>query len=284
MPKAKKIKKEEKEIEKGIGKKPEAPVKEQESVKDAEPKVKYELPQVEEKPGQPVKESEEVSPASSIEESPPSSPLDVSSPPSQEPQEETVTESEPTTQAVGLSEDVLSDESEAPDSITPQEESPGGNRFILIGLVIIVVCTLIAGGIYVYQKAMKEASKPPEASETTPPPTSPAEKESEASPTPSLAAELKREDLKIQVLNGTGVPGVAAKAQAYLEGLGYQGIGAGNADNYDYEETEISIKADKEEYLDLLLADLESEYTVSTQTAALDEASDFDAVVTIGKK
>ncbi len=110
------------------------------------------------------------------------------------------------------------------------------------------------------------------------------------SPTPGpveeviVEPELDRADLKLQVLNGSGEKGVAGTAQEYLEGLGYQDIDAGNAEKFDYEETQIEIKAAKEEYLPILQEDLEAEYTLAAETATLDEDSDFDAIIIVGKE
>lgn len=95
--------------------------------------------------------------------------------------------------------------------------------------------------------------------------------------------ELDRADLKLQVLNGSGEKGVAGIAQEYLEELGYQDVDAANAEDFDYEDVQIEIKQDKEEYLPMLKEDLEEKYTVSEETATLNEDSDFDAVVIIGK-
>jgi len=68
------------------------------------------------------------------------------------------------------------------------------------------------------------------------------------------------------------------------EGLGYEDIEAGNADSYDYEATEIYIKADKEDYLSLLTEDLSKGYTLAEEALTLDEDREFDVVVMVGKE
>ncbi len=161
--------------------------------------------------------------------------------------------------------------------ITVQSQGRDFKKYFIIGLVVIIVLAVIGGGIYVAQKAMK-GKEAPAAPSTTPTPAPVEETETPAE------SELKREDLKLQVLNGSGVPGRAGEAKDFLEGLGYSGIEVGNADSYDYEETEVSFKEDKQDYLELLTDDLAEEYKLATETGILEEESDFDAVVIIGKE
>jgi hypothetical protein len=94
--------------------------------------------------------------------------------------------------------------------------------------------------------------------------------------------ELKREELKLQVLNGRGVSGTAAEARDYLESLGYREMEIGNADLFDYETTEVSIKKDKDNYADLLREDLAEKYVISEKRGILEAENEFDAIVVIG--
>jgi len=100
-------------------------------------------------------------------------------------------------------------------------------------------------------------------------------------PTTAPVTEVKREDLKVQVLNGSGVSGAAAQAKTLLEGLGYLDVETGNADG-DFAETEIEIKADKAAVEVLVKKDLEDEYSLSDTVGELDESSDYDVVITLG--
>jgi len=101
--------------------------------------------------------------------------------------------------------------------------------------------------------------------------------------TPSPTPTLERSDLTVKVLNGSGTKGVAGEAQTFLEGLGYEGVETGNASSYDFEETVVSIKKDKKEYLDMIVKDLSEKYKVSSESATLNEDSDFDVEITVGK-
>jgi len=164
-----------------------------------------------------------------------------------------------------------------------QKSKPDFLRWVLVSLVVLLGLGIIGGGIFVYQKTLN--SKKDE--ETIAPMPTPFVAPSEVTPTkevsPSPTPEISRTDLKVKVLNGTGVPGAAGKAAELLEELGWQGIKTGNADNFDYEKTVIQIKEDKKEYFSLLKEDLSSKYTVEEEAQTLSEDDSFDAVVIVGK-
>ncbi|OGC93185.1 hypothetical protein A2876_04765 [Candidatus Amesbacteria bacterium RIFCSPHIGHO2_01_FULL_48_32b] len=104
-------------------------------------------------------------------------------------------------------------------------------------------------------------------------------------PTPTIpVVEVKREDVKLQVLNGSGVVGAASVEAKRMEGLGYKDVKTGNADRDDYQETSISVKSGKAAVWELVKGDLEGKYEVSTTSGSLDKGSEFDAVVILGSK
>jgi hypothetical protein len=70
----------------------------------------------------------------------------------------------------------------------------------------------------------------------------------------------------------------------FLEDKGYNVVGTGNAKNFDYEKTEIIIKADKTSSLDKLKSDLSASYSVGSTSATLDSTASYDAQVIIGKE
>lgn len=100
-----------------------------------------------------------------------------------------------------------------------------------------------------------------------------------ATPTPTVAVEVKRSELKVQVLNGSGVKGEAAKAKSLLENLGYKDVATGNADRNDYEATEVT--AAKDEYWKTVRADLGSKYEVASKSGTA-QLGEFDVVVILG--
>jgi hypothetical protein len=94
---------------------------------------------------------------------------------------------------------------------------------------------------------------------------------------------LDRSTLSIEVQNGSGEAGVAAKGAEVLKGFGYKISSAGNADNYDYQNATIKIKSAKANFLALLKKDLGFSYTVGSTSADLSSDSKADALVIIGK-
>ncbi|MBI4065285.1 LytR C-terminal domain-containing protein [Candidatus Gottesmanbacteria bacterium] len=102
-------------------------------------------------------------------------------------------------------------------------------------------------------------------------------------PTPTPAA-VKRSDFIIQVLNGSGKAGAAAKMKQLLEEKGYTVKDVGNADTSDFDNTEIVVKKDKESAIVLLKEDLGSEYTIGKAESSLPDSSSSDARVTVGKE
>jgi hypothetical protein len=155
------------------------------------------------------------------------------------------------------------------------------------GLMWIIVLTALlvgalAGGFITYFSGLSRLDAPA----ATPTPMAAATPASpDGEPTPASQSELKREDVKVQILNGSGVSGAAGKAKAALEKLGYKDVQTGNSPTSDVAETEISILKAKENYLDLVKKDLEdSDYTVAKSTKTLPTSSKFDVVITLGKK
>ena len=140
---------------------------------------------------------------------------------------------------------------------------------------VILLIAAAAAGVFIYQLGVSRGKQMQQEETPVAQPT--------ATPTPP-APTLKRADLKVQVLNGAGVAGTASSAQEFLEGLGYEDIDTDNADSFDFEETEIAIKEDKEKYVELLNDDLLKKYVVSKTIKTLPEDSKYDVVITIGKE
>jgi len=163
-----------------------------------------------------------------------------------------------------------------------QKSKPDFLRWLLVGLVVLAGLGIIGGGIFVYQKTLKN-KKDKEVVAPTPTPFSVPEIMPTEEVSPSPAPKISRADLKIKILNGTGVPGAAGKTAELLEKLGWQGIKTGNADNFDYQKTVIQIKESKKEYFDLLKGDLSSKYTLEEEPQTLSEDDKFDVVVIVGK-
>lgn len=103
-------------------------------------------------------------------------------------------------------------------------------------------------------------------------------------PTPTPTPVLLKSDLRISVLNGSGVRGAANSAADFLKTLGYNVTKTGNAARYDYPLTTIAIKESKRAYLEGLKTDLAAKYQVSADVSVLTETEGFDAQVIVGQK
>src|SRR5260370_13951941 len=79
-----------------------------------------------------------------------------------------------------------------------------------------------------------------------------------APPTPTLTPAVKKADLSLVVLNGSGEPGVGQKMAAFLEKQGYTVKTTGNADNYSYVGITVVTTQAKSSIVLLLEKDLQS--------------------------
>lgn len=138
---------------------------------------------------------------------------------------------------------------------------------------IIVVALLGGGGFYYYQTTQNN-------SDTT------AEEKTEDSETPTetpTPEEVKKDEFKIVIQNGSGIAGEAGRAQTLLEDEEFVVDSVANADNYDYEETVIQTKEDvSEAWVDELMKALEKKYTVKSKPEQLDADSESDVIVIVG--
>ena len=102
-------------------------------------------------------------------------------------------------------------------------------------LLLILISSAITYALFNFGKwglgAIKEIKIMPTPTPTTAP-------KPKATPTPKIS----RSDITVDILNGTGVAGMASSLQSELEDLEYQVTQIGNADNYDYEQTVVITK------------------------------------------
>jgi len=106
-----------------------------------------------------------------------------------------------------------------------------GKKIVKVVIVLLIIGVLGAGGWFLFQEPKIEKS-------TEPTPT-PFEQEE---PTPTTV-QIKRSEIKIEVLNGSGISGEAAYLQGQLRNLGYETITTGNADKQDYTTTEVTFSS-----------------------------------------
>ncbi len=129
-------------------------------------------------------------------------------------------------------------------------------------IIMIVVVLLGILGYFIFKD--RELVLSPE--ELTPTPI-----EERATPTSTpMPKPVNKDEIKIEVLNGTGIGGQAAFLQGELEGLGYSDIEVGNADTQDNSETEViferSVADEVKEEITEILEELYKDVDVTTSS------------------
>lgn len=137
-------------------------------------------------------------------------------------------------------------------------------------LVVILVLTIFIVGIIIF-KQQKAAPIPTATFTPTPTP--------ESTPIPD---PLIREEWFFEVLNGSGVSGLAKKLADKLIALGYQVYKTGNADKQSYEVTQIQVRKDLLEKVNLVVADLKDAVKIASMAGELKEGT-ASARIIIGK-
>lgn len=179
--------------------------------------------------------------------------------------------------------------SQQPEVSFPQPREPqkkGGNAKIVFA-VIGVILILVAGGYLILGSSSgnnSSASPTPDGGLATfPTPTVTQSPEASPSPTASPAA-VDKTKLKIEVLNGTGVPGEASFLKGKLEELDFKDIDAGNADSQNATETVATYSRElSPAVVDEITAMLEEVYeTVRTRRST--QAGDYDVSITTGPR
>lgn len=102
--------------------------------------------------------------------------------------------------------------------------------------------------------------------------------------TPTATQEIGRSEYKIQILNGSGEEGAASELKTALEKVKFTVSGTDNADNYDYEMTEVRYKKNIDEAFKAdLNKELGKKYSI-TKGKELADDSNYDVIIIIGKK
>lgn len=169
----------------------------------------------------------------------------------------------------------------------PEQNGKGENKnnkwiIAIIGVVIIVIIGLVFILMSPEEAGETSASPTPDANSLKTLPTSSAEPTQEAAATPT-SSPTNREDISIEVLNGTGTVGDAGYLKTELEDLGYEDITAGNADDQDQEQTTAIFSSDLDQaYVDEIVNRLKELYEdVRVRKQSL---SDVDIRITTGSR
>lgn len=116
----------------------------------------------------------------------------------------------------------------------------------------------------------------------TKPTSTPAPTATPEPPTPTPTVEVKREEVNVKVLNGTGVAGQAGGLKAALLKAGYVEVLTDNADKYDYTQSVLQIKTGKE-YLQAAILEDMKDFITDPKIESLPETENADIIIIIGK-
>lgn len=162
-------------------------------------------------------------------------------------------------------------------SIEVIEEGPvekSRKKLYIVGGLILTIALLVSGYFFLQARSQPKEEKTPASSiEQSPSP----------SPTQVPKPTIDRSQWPFEVLNGSGVTGVAAKAAEKLEALGYTVVKIGNANRDDYEGDVLLVTKSMRDETNLLLEDLKKEFAIATVSGEL-KNSTASARLIIGKK
>jgi hypothetical protein len=141
----------------------------------------------------------------------------------------------------------------------------------------------LLGGIFYYKTSVENSLPEPTA---TPYEQPIVEETPESSPlaspksSPNSTADLSKYSL--QILNGSGISGEAGKVEDLLNKAGFTKTTTGNAKAYDYEETEVAIKASLPDSVFEEIKSALSSYKLK-EVDPPSSSSSYDVVITVGK-
>lgn len=154
--------------------------------------------------------------------------------------------------------------------IVPQEKS-GKKLFVLGGmLTIIIIFIAIALFIFSIKNPNLQLTKI-------------VKRETLTMPVTTTKHFLIRSEWALEVLNGSGIAGVAAEAASKLEKSGYKVIDISNADRSNYTENMLYISSEMIKESDLLLEDLRNDFAVSSISGTFESSTTASARLIIGK-
>ncbi len=157
------------------------------------------------------------------------------------------------------------------------QKSGGKNLGKKILIVAIIILILLAGA-YLANKRFQVSSKlknviqPTPVATATPVPT----------PIPTTKPALDKSEWSLEILNGSGITGAAKKVADKVQSLGYPVIKTGNADKETYRETEILVKKELKDKIDLVIADLKDTVKIASVAGELKDST-ASARIILGK-
>jgi hypothetical protein len=164
-----------------------------------------------------------------------------------------------------------------PFSFPAQPPKKKSNKIPLI-IVVIVIVTLVIGFFLLRRPSQQQSEE-----KLSPTPTEAFEQLPTEEPSPAV----KKDSLKIKILNGTGKPGQAAQVLTLLKDAGFNeaNMKTGNAQNYATQPTTIKIKKGLDSYATEIKNLLQKSFDeVKIDSNYLDAIEDYDIIITTGGK
>ena len=161
----------------------------------------------------------------------------------------------------------------AEEQVEDEVSNTSKNKFLWGVLPVVLIAGVIIGGIFVYNLGVKNGIS--QATKIAP----------TASPSQNITpteVPVALDEFSIDVLNGSGVGGEAAKVDDLLTSAGFDVSSTGNADSSDYSQTVIQVKEKvPEPYVKKLMEELEKTYELD-KTEILDDSETTDVIVIVG--
>lgn len=101
-------------------------------------------------------------------------------------------------------------------------------------------------------------------------------------PTPTPTPAIVRTEVKVKILNGSGIAGKAGTVKDFMKEKGYAELLTGNADDFEYKTTVIQVKEDAEPGLENFVAKDLSERVEKPKFESLDADEAADVVIIVG--
>lgn len=151
-------------------------------------------------------------------------------------------------------------------SFNQSKPKSGGSKWLIIFIALLI---LGGAGIFFFTKSSNEAIATPTPSFGVMP------IEEEPTPEPTKTPEpVKKDEISIEIQNGTGITGEAKLLQDKLKVLGYTDITVGNATSTDNTDTTVTfLKTTSQTVQDEIKKELEKTYkTVNVKTSSTQKA------------
>lgn len=154
-------------------------------------------------------------------------------------------------------------------------------KILIVTLLFAMISTLMLFGLFQTTRPTKNIKLPAVTSKKV---SSPSDKITTRESTPSAKIK-KKDEITIQVLNGTGTPGEAGLVQTQLQELGYQSLSTGNTLKISTDSASTTV------FSTLISLDFRNEITTmlkklfaSVEEKAATPGAQFDVVITTSKR